>query len=239
MNIKHLKALPLLLFFSILLCAAHAQYTQTVRGTATDQIVQIPLAGATVTLVPLAQSTTTDNNGNFSFNKVPVGTYSLRVEFVGYKTAQLSNLLVTAGKELVLTINMEFELHENKAVIVKSNSRKNKPLNDMSLVSTRAFTVEETQRYAASVNDPLRMATNYAGVAAPDDGNNDIVIRGNTPNGLLYRMEGIDIPNPNHFASAGRGGGGISILSRQLMAKYVLSPGSLVAEYGNAISGVF
>jgi hypothetical protein len=236
---KHLKTLLLFLFFTFLLYSVHAQYTQKVRGNITDQIVQTPLAGATITLLPIAQSTITDNNGNFSFTNVPVGTYSLRVEFVGYRSAQLSNLLVTTGKELVLTINMESELHENKAVVVKSASRKNKPLNEMSLVSTRAFTVEETQRYAASVNDPLRMATNYAGVAAMNDGNNDIVIRGNTPNGLLYRMEGIDIPNPNHFASAGRGGGGISILSSQLLDNSDFSTGAFAAEYGNAISGVF
>jgi hypothetical protein len=122
---------------------------------------------------------------------------------------------------------------------VKAGSKKNKPLNDMSVVSARAFTVEETQKYPAAINDPLRMATNFAGVASLDDGMNQIVIRGNSPTGLLWRMEGIDIPNPNHFAAKGSSGGGISILSSQLLSNSDFITGAFAADYGNALSGVF
>lgn len=134
---------------------------------------------------------------------------------------------------------MEANVHTENEVILKSNSKKNRPLNEMSTVSARAFTVEETQKYAAAVNDPLRMATGFAGVMAADDGNNSIVIRGNSPAGLLWRMEGIDIPNPNHFSSAGTSGGGISILSSQLLSNSDFITGAFAAEYGNALSGVF
>jgi len=109
----------------------------------------------------------------------------------------------------------------------------------MSAVSARAFTVEETQKYPAAINDPLRMATNFAGVASLDDGMNQIVIRGNSPTGLLWRMEGIDIPNPNHFAAKGSSGGGISILSSQLLSNSDFITGAFAADYGNALSGVF
>jgi hypothetical protein len=138
-----------------------------------------------------------------------------------------------------LTIPLEPLIKTEKEVIIKVNSKKNKPLNDMSAVSARAFTVEETQKYAAAVNDPLRMATVFPGVLAPDDGNNSIIIRGNSPNGLLWRMEGMDIPNPNHFSSAGTSGGGISILSSQLLSNSDFVTAAFAAEYGNALSGVF
>src|SRR5690606_30430558 len=94
-------------------------------------------------------------------------------------------------------------------------------------------------KYAAAVNDPLRMATSFAGVVSADDGNNDIVIRGNSPAGLLWRMEGVDIPNPNHFSLSGSSGGGISILSAQLLDNSDFVTGAFAAEYGNALSGVF
>jgi hypothetical protein len=121
------------------------------------------------------------------------------------------------------------------AVVGKANSKRNKPLNEMSAVSARAFTVEETQKYAAAVNDPSRMATGFPGVLSTDDGNNNIAIRGNSPTGLLWRMEGIDIPNPNHFSSTGSSGGGISILSTQLLANSDFVTGAFAAEYGNAL----
>jgi len=123
--------------------------------------------------------------------------------------------------------------------LLKANSKKNKPLNDMSVVSARAFTVEETQKYAAAVNDPLRMATVFPGVLAADDGNNRIIIRGNSPAGLLWKMEGMDIPNPNHFSSVASSGGGISILSSQLLSNSDFVTSAFAAEYGNALSGVF
>jgi hypothetical protein len=134
---------------------------------------------------------------------------------------------------------MEPDVYAEKEVILKSNAKKNRPLNEMSAVSARAFTVEETQKYAAAVNDPLRMATGFAGVMAADDDNNSIVIRGNSPAGLLWRMEGVDIPNPNHFSNAGTSGGGISILSSQLLSNSDFITGAFAAEYGNALSGVF
>src|SRR5438445_3710215 len=83
------------------------------------------------------------------------------------------------------------------------------------------------------------MATGFAGVGTTNDGNNDIVIRGNSPTGLLWRMEGVDIPNPNHFSSAASSGGGISILSAQLLSNSDFLTGAFPAEYGDALSGVF
>jgi hypothetical protein len=224
---------------SFLAQLVQAQYTQQLRGTVVELVLQKPLVGATVSIPATGKSVITDEKGVFRFRDLAVGTYQLHISYSGFKGGVLENIVINAGKETVLTIPLEALVHVETEVILKSNSKKNKPLNDMSAVSARAFTVEETQKYAAAVNDPLRMAVSFPGVMAADDGNNHIVIRGNSPTGLLWRMEGLDIPNPNHFSNAGTSGGGISILSSQLLSNSDFVTGAFAAEYGNALSGVF
>ena len=224
---------------SLLFINTQAQYSQQFRGTVTDQVLQQPLAGATVTISSLGRSVVTDEAGVFRFTNIPVGSYRIIISYTGFKEGVLENIAVNSGKATVINVSLEAMIHTETAVLVKAGSKKNKPLNDMSAVSARAFTVEETQKYAAAVNDPLRMATGFAGVFAADDGNNSIVIRGNSPTGLLWRMEGMDIPNPNHFGTPGNSGGGISILSSQLLSNSDFVTAAFAAEYGNALSGVF
>src|SRR6186713_1424522 len=224
---------------SLFVFSTNAQYSQQFRGTVTDQVLQQPLAGATITISSLGKSVMTDEAGVFRFSNIPVGSYRITISYAGFKEGVLENIAVNSGKATVINISLEAIVHTEAAVIIKAGSKKNKPLNDMSAVSARAFTVEETQKYAAAVNDPLRMATGFAGVFAADDGNNSIVIRGNSPTGLLWRMEGMDIPNPNHFGTPGNSGGGISILSSQLLSNSDFVTAAFAAEYGNALSGVF
>lgn len=219
----------------------HAQsLTQTLRGKVVDQVTQIPLPGATVMVLntdPLVGATT-DVEGEFKIQKLPVGTYTIRVSFIGYKDFILPNVIVNSGKEVVLNIPIEEDIVQMDEIVVTA-TEKDRTINDMVLISGRTFSVEETRKFAAAVNDPARMAASFSGVVSTDDGNNNISIRGNSPNGLLWRMEGIDIPNPNHFVNPGTSGGGISILSSQLLANSDFMTGAFSAEYGNALSGVF
>ena len=229
----------LILFLILLSSVANAQYKQQIRGTVLDIVLQKPMPGATVTIPSLNYSTITDEGGMFRFKELPIGSYQISVSYSGFKPVTLDNIAISSGKETVLTISMEALVKLEDEVVVKANSKRNKPINDMSTVSARAFTVEETQRYAAAVNDPLRMAAAFPGVLAADDGGNSIIIRGNSPTGLLWKMEGMDIPNPNHFSQAGNSGGGISILSAQLLSNSDFVTAAFAAEYGNALSGVF
>jgi TonB dependent receptor/Carboxypeptidase regulatory-like domain len=224
---------------SLLFVNVNAQYTQQLRGTVMDQVLQQPLVNATVTIKEIGKSVTTNEEGVFRFKDIAVGSYRLVISYTGFKEGVLDNIIVNSGKETVINVALEALVRTESEVVIKANNKKNKPLNDMSAVSARAFTVEETQKYAAAVNDPLRMATAFAGVLAADDGNNNIVIRGNSPTGLLWRMEGIDIPSPNHFGTPGSSGGGISILSAQLLSNSDFVTAAFAAEYGNALSGVF
>lgn len=79
-------------------------------------------------------------------------------------------------------------------------------MNEMAVISSQKFSIEETNRYPGSRMDPARMASNFAGIQGADDSRNDIIVRGNSPLGIVWRMEGIDIPNPSHFATSGSSG---------------------------------
>ncbi|MEK6780969.1 MAG: TonB-dependent receptor [Bacteroidota bacterium] len=240
-----MKSLKIILAFFVLISTTAELFsqplTQTIRGSVIDKISKTPLPGATVIIInsdPLVGSTT-DPNGNFKISQVPVGNHTLKISFIGYKEIMLPNVVVNSGKEVVLNIPIEEDIVLMQEIVITPDLEKNKPLNDMATVSARTFSVEETRKYAAAVNDPARMVASYAGVVQTSDGNNTISIRGNSPYGLIWRMEGVDIPNPNHFSGVASSGGGISILSSQLLTNSDFMTGAFPAEYGNALSGVF
>lgn len=214
--------------------------TQIIRGKVFDQITNSPMIGATVRILgtdPVLGSTT-DVQGEFKITQVPVGNHTVKVSYMGYEELVLPQVLVNSGKETVLQIGLLEQISEIQEFVVLG-TEKDRTINEMISVSGRTFSVEETRKFAAAVNDPGRMVTSYSGVTGTDDGNNSISIRGNSPNGLLWRMEGIDIPNPNHFVNPGSSGGGVSILSSQLLTNSDFITGAFPAEYGNALSGVF
>ena len=214
---------------------------QTVRGKIVDGDTQIPLIGASISLIGSDPyiGTATDTEGQFLLPKVPVGRQSFEVSYLGYETYRLSNIAVISGKELVLPIALKESATALQEVVVNAKIDKMQPLNEMAMVSTRPFSVEETSRYAASFMDPARMAKSFAGVSSRDDLANQIIIRGNAPTNLLWRLEGIEIPNPNHYGQIGSSGGAISMLSISTLSNSDFLTGAFPAEYGNTVSGVF
>lgn len=227
-----------LLLFSV--CTAFGQITQTVRGTVMDRYSEATLPQAKIFLFGTTDSLRqlSDFDGNFRFENVPVGRYTIIATMIGYENSVLSNLELTSSKELVLEIKLTEEVLDLEEVKVKAIDD-GETINQLATVSARSFSVEESQRYAGSFNDVARMAQNFAGVQGADDSRNDIIVRGNSPSGVLYRMEGIDIPNPNHFARFGTTGGPISMLNNNVLANSDFFTGAFPAEYGNALAGVF
>lgn len=214
---------------------------QTIRGRVSDLDSKMPLVGVTLYIDgsdPII-GTVTDLDGRFEFPKLTVGRYNIIIDYVGYEKKVIPNLLLGAGKEAVINIELEESVTQLEEVVVTARKNKGEPLNDMAAVSARSFTVEETQRYAGSFADPSRMVSSYAGVVGDPDGNNSIIIRGNSPRGLLWRVEGIDVPNPNHFANEGATGGPISILNSTTLSNSDFLTGAFPAGYGDAYSGVF
>ena len=230
----------MMLLFSISIYAQ--DYTQTVKGKIVDTDSKIPLPGASVVLVgsdPLL-GTISDFDGNFRLEKVPVGRQSFEVSYMGYEKIRLSEVLVSTGREVMLTIEMKESVTTLAECTVVAKSDPSAALNQMVTVSATQISIEETSRIAAGINDPGRTAQSCAGVSAADDENNELVIRGNSPRGMLWRMEGIEIPNPNHFSNGeGGSGGGVCALSTQVMANSDFYTGAFAAEYGNALSGIF
>ena len=218
---------------------APAIQTQTVRGRVLDQDTKLSLPFANVIVLNTnpKKGVTTDNDGYFRFDDLPVGRYALQVSYLGYESARLSEILVGAAKEVVLTVELTESIQNVDEVVV--TVKKGQPLNEMATISGKSFSVEETKRYAASISDPARMAQSFAGVATSDDASNEIVIRGNSPNWMLWRLEGVEIPSPNHFAEEGYSSGAVSILSTNTLGKSDFYTGAFPAEYGSALSGVF
>ena len=218
------------------------EFTQTLRGSVIDQENLHQLAGATVQLLTSSPTLgiVVDEQGQFRFDDVPVGRHQLLVTYLGYETRRLDNILLSSEKEVVFEIKMEESLTQIDEIVLTAERNRQQPLNEMAVVSAKMFSVEDTQRFAATLFDPARMAQTFAGVAGGgEDLENEIVIRGNSPRGLLWRLEGIDIPNPNHFANPAGSGGAVSMLSASTLSNSDFFTGAFPAEYGEALAGVF
>lgn len=236
---KHIS--PLFIFILLIQSTLFAQITQVVRGTVIDKESNIPLEG--VTVVALKDSTilggsTTDATGTFRLEKVPVGRVNIAAAFVGYQKVFLPNILVNGGKEMVLNLEMVSSIETKKEVVI-SGTKRGESINDMAVLSVHTFQPEEAERYAGSRGDPARMAQNYAGVSGTDDSQNNLVVRGNSPFGVLYRIDNMVIPDPNHFASEGQTGGSVEILSDRMLTSSDFITGAFPAEFGDATAAVF
>ncbi len=218
------------------LCAQ--SLTSTLRGYIKDGDTHTPLTGATLQLMGTDQGTLSAAEGSFRFDKLPVGRYNLKISYLGYETRTIAEILVESGKEKVL----EIDLSPNSTQLDEATVRASAPV---AFTSVQTITIEQTLRYAATYLDPARVTTSFPGVAPANDQANGLVIRGNTPNGMQWRLEGVEIVNPNHLSNAGtfsdratQTGGGVNILSTQLLGDSYFLTGAFPAEYGNALSGV-
>ncbi len=229
------------LFLVVSLNGFAQNLNQTIRGTITDENTKTPLIGVLIEaqLGENKKGAISDEYGNFKFENMPIGRYTINFNYLGYETSSISQLEVTSTKEIVLNIEMLEKITTAATVVVRGRKDKSKTINQMVSVSGRTFSIEESQRFAGSRGDVARMAQNFAGVQGADDSRNDIVVRGNSPMGVLYRLEDVDIPNPNHFSSAGTTGGPISMLNNNILQNSDFLSGAFPAEYGNATAAVF
>ncbi len=234
-------ALQISLFLLISHSVFSQPFFQTVRGRVVDADSKIPLPGATVSVAGLDTflGASTDGDGKFKFLMVPVGRRAIKVSFIGYEEAWLTNLIVSSGKEVVLQIELHEKVMSASQIEIKSDKDKTRANSEMTTNSARDFDPDEANRYAGGRGDVSRMVENYAGVASGNDANNAIVVRGNSPIGVLWMLEGVEIPNPNHFATEGTTGGPISMINTNVLAHSDFMTGAFPAEYGNANAAVF
>lgn len=215
--------------------------TQTIRGTVFDASQGRPLVGASVQLQNAASTNSgvvTDEQGRFRLSNVPLGRHQLTVSFVGYESSIINEVLVESGKEQVLEVNLQPSMLQlGEATVVGSRTDR--------AISAEYITTEQVLRFPATYLDPARLATAYASVVTTNDGTNNISIRGNSPNSLIWRLEGVEIVNPNHQSNAGTigdrptaAGGGVNMLSAQLLGTTRFLTGAFSPEYGNSVGGV-
>lgn len=214
--------------------------TQTIRGVVVDSKTNIPVEYASVSIVEIPSlGISTDSAGHFRLDNVPIGRYSIQASFMGYYTNIVSEVLVTSAKEVYIEIPMNENIRSLSEVLVQPETQKNQPLNPMAIAGGRMISMEEAGRFANGFDDPARLSSAFAGVIG-DVGTNAVAIRGNAPQFTQWRLEGVEIPNPTHFADlSGLGGGFLSALSTQVIGNSDFYNGAFPAEYSNVLSGVF
>lgn len=217
------------------------EFNQTLRGSVRDGDTQQLMEGVSVQLEGSDKGAVSDSLGNFRIENIPIGKYSLKLSFVGYKTVELSPVILESGKETVLDFVMVEATSVLGTAVIRapgSNYRTNCP-------TVHTITTEETLRYPATFDDPARYIMSQPGIAGDNDQGNGLSVRGNSPNGILWQLEGLEIVNPNHTPNAGtfsdritQNGGGVNILSVQLLDASNFYAGAFPVEFGNALSGV-
>ncbi len=230
--------------FFLLSLAVYGQ--QQFKGVVKDIDSEIGLEGVTVVLLDdqggyTTNGVVTDADGRFRMENIPVGRQSFEIRLLGYKSKVLPEIIVNAGKVPVVEVYLEEELEQLAEVVVKLSDRKavTGMFDKMAVNSAQQFDVETIERFSGGRRDLARLARSYAGVLNTDDSRNDILVRGNSPSGVLWRLEGVPIPNPNHFALAGTTGGPVSALNINLLQSSNFLRGAFPAEYGDVTSGVF
>lgn len=172
---------------------------RSIRGRVLDSDTKIPLIGASVFIVdsdPVI-GTVSDDKGYFEIGKLPLGRYDFKIQYLGYESRHAKQILNSAGKETFLNIELRESAVAFKEIVILDQPKHAAPLNDMASTSARSFSVEETHRYAAAISDPARMVQSFAGVSSGgDDLSNEIIIRGNSTRGLLWRLEGLKFRTP-------------------------------------------
>ena len=217
--------------------------TQTLRGAITDADSGAPLPGAYLLLLRSdTLHAVADESGKYSIPAVPVGRYRLQASHLGYETVTIAEVLVEGGKETVQNIQLRERSEALQEVVVKAQANSEA---DIHPVSVHTITVEEQFRFPATFFDPGRVALSYPGVTGLNDGTNVISVRGNSPAAVKWRLEGVEIVNPNHTANAGtfsdrptQAGGGVNILSAQLLGTSTFLTGAYPAGYDNALGGI-
>ena len=215
--------------------------TQIVRGTIIDVDSKLPLIGATVMIIgtdPLI-GTATDVNGIFRFENIPIGRIAVKISYMGYETKTISDIVVNSGKEVVLDFSMQESVIKMDEAVVKAYKKKGEAINDMSQLSLHSITLEETKRFTGGMDDPARVVSSFAGVASTPDGSSDIIVRGNSPKYMQWRLEGAEISSPYHMDDQNSSFGALTALNNNLLATSDFYTGAFSSEYGDVISCVY
>ena len=213
---------------------------QTIKGSVTDAITGEALIGAAVKVAELKDAGGITNiDGEFSITITQPGRYTIETSYMGYEPSVLKEVLVAGAKDVVLDITLRESSTDMNEVVIKPRVNKESTVNPTALVGGMMLSMEEASRYAGGYNDPARLVTAFAGVAGQGDGNG-ISVHGNAPQFMQYRLEGVEIFSPNHFADLYSAGFGmVSALNSNVITNSDFFVSTFNSSYNNALSGVF
>lgn len=238
-----------ILFLSI---SVHAlDNTQIIRGKVIDKYSKAPIENVAIELLNyLPRKVALSNKeGKFRIEAVPYGRHKLLAKIDGYEDIVINGLEVTAGKEVVLVLQLEEKVKidiifpetppTNSTPKEIALSNKDVPNNELAISSVRKLSVNELNRFTGDRQDPSRLVSNYAGIYIPSDYNNDVLVRGNSPIATQWRLEGIPITTPSHLASFLGTGGQTNMLNLYVLDDSDVFLGAFPAEYTGSFGGVF
>lgn len=224
-------------FFILLCCLCWnvlaAEYQ--IKGVVIDKSTRQPLEFVNVLVVGLGIGASTDANGNFLITQVPPGIYRLQASFLGYKTELTPEYRVNH-----VTPYVQIELEEENAslneVVVTASPFQKVPESPVSL---RVIGLQEIEKAPGANRDISKVVQNYPGVAfSPIGYRNDLIVRGGGPSENRFYLDGVEIPNINHFSTQGASGGPVGLIDADLIRSVKFYSGAFPADKGNALSSV-
>jgi hypothetical protein len=227
----------IIILISVLLCPPGKSQTEkgSVHGTVTDAVSNQPLAGANIILIGTNFGAATDIDGHYEIKSVPVNTYQIRASIIGYSSATKTDVVVNPSKPVEIDFSLNEEAIRLEDITVKAGYFSKSPTD---IISTRSFGYEEIRRTAGGFEDVVRALSLLPGVAQADPGRNDLIVRGGAPSENLYIVDGIEIPNINHFGTQGAAGGPLSFINLDYVKETSFSTVGFSAEYGDRLSSV-
>ena len=224
---------PFILFLCFVLKVFAVEYQ--IKGTVIDKSTRQPLEFVNVLVVGLGIGASTDSNGNFTITQVPPGIYRLQASFLGYKTALTPEYRVNHVTPYV-QIELEEENTSLNEVVVNAS-----PFQKVveSPVSLRVIGLQEIEKAPGANRDISKVVQNYPGVAfSPIGYRNDLIVRGGGPSENRFYLDGVEIPNINHFSTQGASGGPVGLIDADLIRSVKFYSGAFPADRGNALSSV-
>ena len=224
-----------LLSFLITTNILFAQVTGDIRGQIIDELTEEPIIGANVIVDGTNRGSATDIEGNFFIDNIAVGTYGVRVDYIGYASRIVSDVVVKSSRPSVLTIKLQETVLELEAAVVVAEYFTKSPDTP---ASTQVQSSEEIRRLPGGFEDVVRAISILPGVAQADGGRNDLIVRGGAPSENLYIIDNIEVPNINHFGTQGASGGPQSYINLDFVEETSFSTGGFTAKYGDKLSSV-
>ena len=223
----------LLLFSNFYLIA---QNTGQLIGRVLDQQTQLPIEGVTILLEDTTIGVVTDAEGYFNFKEIPTQTYNLKISHLGYQSQTVYNIIVKTFGTPPLQVLLEESTNELEEIVVVQSPFRTSVETPL---STQTFSAVEIETYPGGNNDITKVIQSMPGISPSIGGfRNDIIIRGGAPNESVYYLDGIEIPNINHFSTQGSAGGPVGMLNVSFIRDVTLSSSAFGAEYDNPLSGV-